>query len=821
MTAGTLNLNNYESCIITSGVSDHFPIVFFLQAAKPHVPKKAVYSRDFSEPNLLKFEQSLHSLRWGFVLEEEDPQAAYNLFSDSFFNLYNLHFPLREIKFNKNFHIKEPWMSKGLLVSRKEKIRLASCAAKNPTHFLKSKYKIYRNIYNSLLRAGKKLYYERELGKNVSNLKKTWELIKKATNTSNSASDPLSKLIYNGESFSDSYQIACKLNEFFTSMPLKIANEIPPCEDDIPEPVDTGSSSDDNIPLLNFSNCPVTETEILDAISMLLPKKTEDFNGVSLFFLKKFKNYLVKPLRHIFNCSFMSSIVPSQFKIAKVIPLFKSGDKSLPDNYRPISLLSCFSKIFEKVVCLRLLNFLENNNILTPDQFGFRKSHSAVHPMVHMMNFVSRALNKKETTIAIFCDLRKAFDTVNHEILLKKMHKMGIRGNELDWFKNYLSNRKQFVYLNGKSSSLLEILLGVPQGSILGPILFLIYINDLPLSSLLKSLLFADDTALLASGSNIDDLVEFVNNEFHKVVYYFRKNRLSLHPEKTKFMVFSNSLAAKKEPPKIFANYNNFSGPQNVDLLYPIENVTSNSSVPAIRYLGVYFDPQLNFKYHISTIVNKISKMLYFYRQAKNVLTFKAKRYLYFSSIHSHLIFAIQIWSCTTETSLNPLIIKQKMAIRILNDATYNSHTEPLFKSCGILPLKYLCEYFKVQFMQKFTQGFLPSSFDDVWISNKIRRAGQDQVELRNNDDINIPFARLCSTQRQPLSGFPKIWASFPDERIKFIRNVVEFNSELKMYYLNLLSAKPNCTRLLCPHCHLPKNTENSLNLSVDLNVHL
>ncbi len=125
--------------------------------------------------------------------------------------------------------------------------------------------------------------------------------------------------------------------------------------------------------------------------------------------------------------------------------------------------------------------------------------------MVHMMNFVSKAPNKKESTIAIFCDLRKAFDTVNHEILLKKMHKMGIRDKELDWFKNYLSNRKQFVYLNGKSSSLLEILLGVPQGSTLGPILFLIYINDLPLSTLLKSLLFADDTALLASGSNIDD----------------------------------------------------------------------------------------------------------------------------------------------------------------------------------------------------------------------------------------------------------------------------------------------------------------------------
>jgi hypothetical protein len=519
------------------------------------------------------------------------------------------------------------------------------------------------------------------------------------------------------------------------------------------------------------------------------------------------------------NCSFSSAVVPLQFKIAKDIPLFKSSDKSLPDNYRPISLLSSFSKIFEKVVCLRLLNFLEVNNILTPDQFGFRKAHSAVHPMVNMMNFVSRALNKKETAIAIFCDLRKAFDTVNHDILLKKMHKMGIQGVELDWFKNYLSNRKLFVYLNGKSSSLLEILLGLPQGSILGPILFLIYINDLPLSTLLKSLLFADDTALLASGSNIEALTDFVNKEFHKVVHYFRKNRLSLHPEKTKFMIFSNTVAAKKDPPKIYANYNNFSGPQSDDLLYPIENVTTNSTIPAIRYLGVYFDPQLNFKYHISTVVNKISKMLYFYRQAKNVLTARAKRFLYFSSIHSHLIFAIHIWSCTTESSLNPLIIKLKMAIRILNDASYNAHTEPLFKSCGILPLKQLCDYFKVQFMQKFTQGFLPSSFDDVWISNKIRRAGQDQVELRNNDDINIPFARLTSTQRQPFTGFPKIWASFPDERIKFIRNVVEFNHELKIYYINLLSSKPNCTRLLCPHYHLSKNSENSLNYSVDFHV--
>ena len=195
--------------------------------------------------------------------------------------------------------------------------------------------------------------------------------------------------------------------------------------------------------------------------------------------------------------------------------------------------------------------------------------------------------------------------------------------------------------------------------------------------------------------------------------------------------------------------------------------------------------------------------MLYFFRQTKNTLTAKAKKLLYFSSIHSHLIFGIHIWSCTVESNLKPLIIKQKMALRIMNDAAYNAHTEPLFKSCSILPLKNLAEYLKIQFMQKFTQGYLPSSFNDVWVTNRIRRAGQDHVELRNNDDINIPFSRLVATERQPLSAFPKLWASFPDEQIKFIRNVPEFNLSLKKHFLQLLSSIPNCNRLLCPHCHL------------------
>jgi hypothetical protein len=245
-------------------------------------------------------------------------------------------------------------------------------------------------------------------------------------------------------------------------------------------------------------------------------------------------------------------------------------------------------------------------------------------------------------------------------------------------------------------------------------------------------------------------------------------------------MFFTNSPAVKSNFPVIYANYNNLDTAANPDLVFPIENVTQNSKVPAIRYLGVYFDPQLNFKFHIQAIVNKISKMLYFYRQAKHVLTWKARKSLYYATIHSHLIFGIHIWSCTADSNLKQLTIKQKMAVRILYNSSYNSHTEPLFKASGILPLSNLCEFFKLQFMQRFSQGFLPISFEDTWISNRIRRAGQDQIELRNAEELNIPFARLTSTERHPLCSFPKLWAAFDDEQIKFTRNIVEFNSLLK-----------------------------------------
>ncbi len=188
-------------------------------------------------------------------------------------------------------------------------------------------------------------------------------------------------------------------------------------------------------------------------------------------------------------------------------------------------------------------------------------------------------------------------------------------------------------------------------------------------------------------------------------------------------------------------------------------------------------------------------------RSAKNILNQKALKSIYFSLVHSHLIYGIQLWSCTPISNLKPLILKQKQAIRIVNGKSFNSHTEPLFKISRILPLDKLIEFFKLQFMQQFSQGFLPLSFNDTWATNAIRHIGQDHIILRSNEEIYIPFARLSSTALLPLTNFPKLWHEFQDERIKFIRNKHEFNTELRTHFLNQLSYIPICNRLFCPSC--------------------
>ena len=283
---------------------------------------------------------------------------------------------------------------------------------------------------------------------------------------------------------------------------------------------------------------PTDEREIRNII-LNIRNSAPGYDGISLKCIYPVIDTLVTPLTYITNLSFIEGIFPSELKIAQVLPLYKNNDPMLFNNYRPILLLPFFSKLFERLMYNRLSDFIEKHHLLYQFQFGFPKNHSTFMALVILLEKITEALDSSEFAICILIDFRKAFDTVEHNILLQKLYHYGIRGNALQWFNSYLSNIYQYVNYNNTSSDMKLITCGVPQGSILGPSLFLLYINDISsVSSILFSILFADDTTLFYSSKNLQELSDVINNELSKMMEWLNANRLSLNIDKTNFMIF-------------------------------------------------------------------------------------------------------------------------------------------------------------------------------------------------------------------------------------------------------------------------------------------
>lgn len=780
------------SGIITTYLSDHFATFHFIGTNKHSTPPKTISSRVFSDINIENFKQELNNLSFNEVYEKVDSQNSYDAFHDIFHRSLEQHFPIKTIKFNKNKHMIEKWMTNGILKCRKKKFQLQKVFAKNPTPLNKAMFINYKNTYNRVLKTRRKLYYSELLISYQGNLKKTWQTIKEASGLSSNKNAFTDSLNINEINISGNEHMSKEFNFHFTNIAANIKESI--------NPTDKPPDSYLNECRSSFQMPNITPEIIYAIVKDFEDKKSVDLYGISPFLIKRIISSIVNPLCYIFNKSLESGVVPDQFKLAKVTPVFKKGgDPTNPTDYRPISLLMIFSKIIEKFVAFNLKSYLFDNNIINQFQFGFQEGHSTYHPMIHLLNSISEAMNNKEYTIGIFCDLQKAFDCVPKRTLILKLKKYGITGISLKWFESYLSNRKQFVRIGNHDSEMINISSGVPQGSILGPILFLLFFNDLPNSTLLKILLFCDDTTILASGKNLNELIEVVNFELQKISQWFRANDMSLHPSKTKFTVFypTPSLIPWNDINLYFDENEPNTPDPNPQLRKKIGFVNHESNEPAIKFLGIYLDPGLNFKFHIDQLNKKLSKSLFCIRRSKNILTESALKTLYYSTFHCHLIYGILIYTCAYQSNLNSLIIKQKKAIRCITNSQYNAHTGPLFKKQKILPFESLILFFRLKFMFEYKNNLMPRSFANVW---QYRGNLNGNHLLRNNSEFNIPRFRITLVEKLPLCSFPATWNNYIDiDNVKNASNKNQFVSKLKKSLLNQIPLA--CNRIGCPVC--------------------
>lgn len=742
---------------IVSDISDHYSQFCLIPSQKCTLTKSFENKklRDFSRFSESAFNKDLKETVWE-SLNKNDSINVNKLFS-TFYNktnkLINKHAPLKTVSKRKTKQLLKPWITKGILKS----IRI-----KNKLFYLgiTEEYKAYRNKISTLIRLSKKLYYHNFFSNNMCNMKKTWEGINNLINKKMKCKRIITAVKKpNGNGITkDPAEIPNVFNQHFSSVGQKLASTLPHSKRDFREYL-IGPS-----PSCSFLYDPVTPTEIESEIDLLPTKKTHGLYSFPIRILKDAKPTMSILLTMIMNTSIKTGVYPSKLKHAKIIPVFKNDAEDDPGNYRPISLLSNINRIFEKLMYKRLKSFFEKKNTLCSSQYGFREKHSTQHALLDIVNKIQTNMDKNLFSCGIFIDLQKAFDTVNHSILLHKLRHYGVRGIVNDWFLSYLSHRSQTTQIGTNISSKEKVLCGVPQGSVLGPLLFLIYVNDIHnTSDKFDFFLFADDTNLLYANKNLKSLEIIVNKELESVYEWLTANKLSLNIKKSSYVIFHpyQKKVTRKLNVKVFDHKS-----------YTYISLEQKNYV---KYLGILLDGNLSWNSHIDYITVKISKTIGIIARLRHFVPFNTLLNIYRSLIHPYISYGISVWGQAAQKYMNKILILQKRALRLMYFATNREHAIPLFIASNVLPVDMLYYRTVSTLMHDVNNNMAPPNILNLFTS--VHSVHPHYTRAATNGKLYCKYSRL----KQQTESFSRIGVKIWNEISVNIRKLSKYSFKAKI----------------------------------------
>ena len=563
-----------------------------------------------------------------------------------------------------------------------------------------NQYKYWRNRVKNLIQNSKTKFYSESINNNYRNPKQLWQTLHDITGKADKSQTSFIN-DKDGNPILDPEDAANAFNNYFTSM----FKALIPQTSISNENLDTQNlSAHLQNKLLNteeFTISPVHESFVLKELQNLKVNKASGVDDLSAKYLKISAQVISKPLTSILNLSIQNSSYPDALKKAKVTPVFKKGCKSDINNYRPISVLPIINSIFERHVSTCMISYLEKNNLLFQYQSGFRRLHSCQTALTKIVDNWLNALNNKETVGTVFLDLSKAFDLVNHKLLLQKLAMYGFSQKAILWFDSYLTNRTQQVYISGKLSESNTISIGVPQGSVLGPLLFLVYINDLPLSISSCVLdLFADDATLSSSDPSVLSLTNRLNADLENFQDWCKKNKMVLNIPKTKAMFISSRNAANR----IMEN------PPDLKISNETIQLSSNE-----KLLGVNIDNTLSWTFQVENTVKKCNSLLYLLNRIKCYLTIPVRKLFYNAYILPHLDYCCTIWGNINNNLTDTLVKFQKRAARIILDRSIDTPSADLFAELNWMTFPERVKYQKAVLMFKIMNNLTPSYLNNLY----------------------------------------------------------------------------------------------------------